>query len=100
MGFSDIADTVIGACNDVFGQDVTYNHSGGASETITAVFDNAFVETLTGVTSLKPVLRIRLSDLSSAPAKGDTVTISSTTYRVLESQNDAFGGSVLYLQKV
>lgn len=100
MGFRDLADTVVGLCNKVFGEDfVSYTPSGGSPNSIRAVFSNDFVE-VEGVVSLKPILRVQLSELENSPAKGDAVTINSVNYLVTESRIDGFGGSSLILKKV
>jgi hypothetical protein len=99
MSFKALADSVVGLCNSVFGDSVTYTPSGGSPVSIKGVFDNAWVE-IENVQSLKPILRIKLSDLSSSPAKGDQVTIDLIDYYVMESRVDGHGGSTLILQKV
>lgn len=86
------------ATGRVFGEDCTYTPSGGSPVSIKGVFDNAFIE-VEGVMSLKPVIRINLSDLEDAPGKGDQVTINSITYDVKESQPDSHGGTTLILKK-
>lgn len=99
MSFRNLEDAVIDLCGQVMGQSVTYTPTVGSPVTINGVFDNSYVD-IDGVVSLKPTLRINLSDLASAPAKGDSVSISSVSYRVLESRADGYGGSTLILQKV
>lgn len=99
MSFRDLEAAVIGITNTTFGTPATYTPVSGDPVEINGVFDNAFVEVL-GVPSLKPVLRIALSDLEAAPAKGDQVTINATEYKVMSSEADSYGGSLLVLQKV
>lgn len=99
MSFRLLEDAVLKAGNTAFGTDVTYTPAVGSASSISGVFDNAYVE-VQGVVSVKPTLRIRLSDLSASPGKGDSVTISAVSYRVLESREDGYGGSTLILQKV
>lgn len=99
MSFRTLEDALLTTCNDVFGDDVEYTASGESAVTIKGVFDNAYVD-VQGVVSLKPILRIKLSDLDASPGKGDSVSISEVDYRVLESREDAYGGSTLILQKV
>jgi hypothetical protein len=99
MSFRSLEDAVIGITNTIFGTPATYTPISGDPVEINGVFDNAYIESQ-GVSSLKPVLRIRLSDLAASPAKGDQVTVSSTTYRVLSSENDSYGAALLILQKV
>lgn len=99
MSFRNIENLVIGSTNSVFGSDVVYDPVTGSNVSLKGVFDVLWVET-EGVTSLKPTLRIRLSDLPQKPRKGDSVTVNSSSYRVLESREDSYGGSTLILQKV
>lgn len=98
MSFRDLENTVLGLCNEVMGTDVSYTPNGESPVSIKGVFDNAYVD-IEGIVSLKPILRINLSDLDSAPARLDTVEIDSVSYRILESREDAFGGSTLILQR-
>ncbi len=98
MSFRALEESVVGLCNEVMGEDVSYTLYGDSPVTIKGVFDNSFIE-VEGIVSLKPTLRIKLSDLSSNPGKGDSVVISSVTYRVVESHEDSFGGSTLILQR-
>jgi hypothetical protein len=99
MSFKTLGRTVVGLCNRVLGDEITYTPSGDSAVTINAVFDNAWVE-VEGVQSLKPILRIDLSDLENPPGKGDQATIESVNYRVEESRPDGFGGSTLILKKI
>ncbi len=100
MSFSNASSAVLKLVNRVMGIAVTYTYleSGETSE-IKGVFDNAFVEIL-GVSTLKPILKIRLSDLDAEPLEGDTVSIDSVEYKVLDHQPDSHGASVIILQKV
>lgn len=99
MSFRTLEDAAISTINNVIGQDVTYTPIVGDSSSIKGVFDNSWVD-IQGMVTLKPTLRIKLSDLDASPAKGDTVSISSVSYRVMESREDGYGGSTLILQKV
>ncbi len=99
MSFRDLEDTVLGLSQDVIGSDVTYTPEGEDAVTIKGIFDNAWVDDGDGLPSLKPTLRIKLDDLESSPGKGDSVEISSTSYRVLSSRNDGYGGATLILQE-
>lgn len=98
MSFKSLEAIVVKLCNRVIGTSITYTPAIGSASSINGIFDNQYVD-INGVVSLKPTLRISLVDLASAPAKNDTVTISGTTYRILESREDGYGGSTLILQK-
>lgn len=99
MSFKALSEAVVGLCNDVFGDDITYTPNGESAVVIKAVFNNAAYVDIEGVVSLKPILKIDLNDLDNAPAKGDRVAIEDVEYRVMESRPDGFGGSTLILQK-
>lgn len=99
MSFSNASSALIKATNKVFGTSVVYTYlAGGPTSTITGVFDNAFVE-VQGFNTLKPVFRIRLADLTADPVEGDTLSINSVGYTVMNSQPDSFGASTLILEK-
>ena len=98
MSFRTLTQAVVGLCNSVLGDDVTYTPSGGSAVSIKGVFNNEGVE-VENTIILQPVVRIVLADLLADPGKGDTVTIEGTTYRVMESRKDAYGGSTLILQE-
>ncbi len=99
MSFSRASDAVLKAVNSVFGTSATYTYSADDStSTIKGVFDNAFVE-IQGITSMKPIFKIRLADLDAEPVQGDTVLINSILYVVQDSQSDAHGGSTLILER-
>lgn len=100
MSFSRAIDAVFKTVNSVFGTSATYTYSaGGPTSTLKGVFDNAFVE-INGVTSRKPIFKIRLADLTSSPVEGDTILINSVNYTVRDSQADGLGSSTLILEKV
>ncbi len=68
---------------DVFGQSVIYEHASDSSqETISAVFEEKSFEVEVGleveVITKKPFVFLELSDLSSAPDKGDRISVNST----------------------
>lgn len=98
MSFRDLEAAVLNTTNSTFGTVATYTPIVGSPVSITGVFDNAYIEVDT-VSSLKPVFRIVLSDLALAPAKGDQVEINSVNYRVIASEVDSYGGSLLILQR-
>ena len=99
MSLKSLDHVVIGIGNRLFGSDVVYTFANGDSKNIKGIFSNTYVE-VEGIVSVRPTLQIRLSDLSSSPRKGDSVLVSDTSYRVLESRIDGYGGSTLILQKV
>jgi hypothetical protein len=98
-GFRDIEESVLGLTNLIIGRSATYTPTVGTASAISGVFDNAFVD-INGTTLLRPVFRIRLSDLAAKPKKSDQVLIDAVAYIVIDSQEDGYGGSSLVLQKV
>jgi hypothetical protein len=99
MGISRIFDSVINTVNSVWGTSVIYTYLvDSTTSTLKGVFDNAFIE-VNGVTTKKPVLTIKLSDLDDEPVEGDTVLIGSVLYMVRDHQPDSFGSTTLILEK-
>jgi hypothetical protein len=97
--FNSLEQAVVSLTTETMGRSCTYTPNGGTPVSITAVFSRAYVE-VEGVVSLKPILRINLADLLTAPDNGDLVNIDSADYQVMESRLDGFGGSTLILQLV
>ncbi len=98
MSFKALGEQLVSLTNGVFGDSISYTPSGGLPVSINGIFDNAFVD-VEGIVSLKPVLRIDLSDLVGAPGKGDQVTIDTVVYSVSESRLDGHGGTTLILKR-
>ena len=79
-----------------WGQPATYTPaSTGTPVGITAVFDSAFVAVETGgevpVSTVAPVLLVRLADLPADPEQGDAVTVGGGDYEVADVQPDSSG---------
>ena len=85
-----------------FGQTVTYTVQGGSAATITAIFDNQFVEVdaggSVGVAYQQPRLMCRTSDVVNA-TEGDTFVVSGTTYLSRIVQDDGTGMTMIVLEK-
>lgn len=88
MSIQDIFHNAANIAQQALGVDVTYSYlSGDPDSTIKGIFDNAWNDPLDiGVT--RPVLTIVISDLTSTPVDGDTITISSVIYTVKEYRPD------------
>ena len=99
--WADYADLSIKATRDTFGVAVTYTPQGLPAESITAVYDaaHAAVELQAGVavSSQRPVLDVRLADLTVAPRIGDTLTVASIAYEVTDVQLTGNGSAKLVL---
>jgi len=67
----------------------------GVAESIDAIFDAAFETFDTDADQpmivTRPMIDIRLADLSVAPAQGDAVTVSGVVYEVTEIQPQPSG---------
>ena len=69
-----------------------------------AVFDSAHVEidpeTQAPVSSINPVLGVRLSDLPNEPTPRDRVRVRGQLYRISDVQPDGVAGALIILKKV
>jgi hypothetical protein len=84
-----------------FGQSVSYTHNK-LTTTITAIFDNQFVEVDSGgevgFAIQQPRLTCRTSDVSEC-VEGDSFVISGTTYLSRIVQDDGTGMTMIVLEK-
>lgn len=101
MAFSDLTAGVLGACVATFGESVTYTPQGGSPESITGIFNarTEQVDLASGVLSYQPTLGVKVADLSTSPRVGDTLTVRSQGYRVVDIDEDGEGGAVLLLHR-
>lgn len=86
----------------VYGQAVAYTPaSTGVPENIQAVYDaNAAVLDMQDgvqVQATAPVIDVRVSDLTTRPKRGDTLTVAGIAYRVVKVEADATGWASLRL---
>lgn len=94
---------VLAPLENVFGELVQFTPAAGAGFQVTGVFDEAYKEIDLaggmGVTSVMPVLGVRLSQFPSPPLQGDQLTILRTaaTYVVKEVRPDSHGSILLKL---
>ncbi len=90
MAWGDVADLATKACQSVFGQAVTYTPSGGSAQSITGIFEAAYevvdLDAAVPVTGTQPMLDVRLDDLDTTPAIGDTFVTGGSTYEVTDVQ--------------
>lgn len=104
MGWSEKMSNLTDACQTAMGQTVTCTPATGDPYTLEGIFDENFVAvdpaSETEVTSVHPVLFVKLSDMEAPPAKGDEVTIGGVDYRVIQPQDDSEGGTRLLLHKI
>jgi hypothetical protein len=68
------------------------------------VFDSAHIEidpeTQAPVSSINPVLGVRLSDLPNEPTPRDRVRVRGQLYRISDVQPDGVAGALIVLKKV
>jgi len=72
-----------------FGESVTYTPPtppGGAPVVIQAVFGQVELVALDDVSTIAPVLDVRVADLSAGPLTGATVVVRSVSYKVTNVQ--------------
>lgn len=81
-------------CLDEFGETFTYTPAGGPSVSVTCVRKNPSVPSQAANTPFM-VLWAPMSGagFSAVPAKGDTFTLGSSTYRVFDVDRDEVGQS-------
>lgn len=94
--FSGLFDSATVPLLAVFGEEATYYPRAGDSYTITLVFDTG-----EQVKTSQRVYQTAWAPLSSftggEPYKGDTLVLSSQTYRVADVEKDASDGRLLRL---
>lgn len=109
MSWEDKTETLLSKCMSTFGvgEDGCFDYfpkSGGVGFKVPGIFDKAYQavdpNTQTVVSSLIPNLGIKLSDLPTAPVKGDQVVVEGVRYKINEVQKDVHGGARLFLHYV
>jgi hypothetical protein len=102
-GFGDLADCILQASLDSFGEEVVYLPKTGGQETKCGIFDNRFEQvdpdTEMVVASNQVTLGVKLSDFSNPIAKNDKFIIREITYRVIDVQEDGVAGARVFLHK-
>ena len=71
---------------------------GSGEVTVTGILSSPSIETETPE-GPHLLLFLQLSDLAASPARGDTVTVDSTVYRVFQIEADQAGGVLLGLHR-
>lgn len=89
----------------VFGEDVTYTAPGAPSgETVRGVFDEAHEEVSIDagvqVSSVSPMIGVKLDTFTTAPVQGGRFLIQGTTYAVVDVRPDGQGGAEIPLHEV
>ena len=82
--------------------DAIYIRAGFPSEPIIVIFENDFISAQgigeIGVGTSVPMAICKTSDVLNA-ARGDTLKIDDTTYKIIEVRPDGAGITMLYLSK-
>jgi hypothetical protein len=103
MSWKDLADGVMKAATNTFGEDVIYTPSGGSSFPLRAVFRDQYfgIDSATGLTvaSDQPHIGVRDADFEVKPKQGDKVTIGDEDFIVTSVQRDGDAGSILFLHE-
>jgi len=103
-----MTDGVLDVCLDTFGTDMdgmfTYMPKKGTSYKVRGIFDNEYQEAdpniEAGVTSVIPVLGVKLAELKEYPIKDDKALVKGVLYRIIDVRKDTNGGAKLYLHKL
>lgn len=87
---------------DFFGRTATYTAQGTGEtpQTITGIFDKQYIDeagVAIGVEGNTPVFETKTTSVSSA-SQGDTLVVGSTTYKVVNVQEDGNGVTMLILE--
>ena len=103
MGWLDIATRIQTAGQTVFGEAVTFTPTAGSAETVTGIFDaeHAYQELIgeAVIETTRPAVIVRVAALSQEPVREDSISVRSTTYKVIEIQPDGQGDLELILEK-
>jgi hypothetical protein len=101
--WEDLADLANVAVRDAFGEEVVYTPVGGSPVALTAPFDAAHEVLEVGgevpVSTVRPVLDVRLADLPAAPQKKDEVRVRGVDYVVDIVQPGGHGTAKLVLTR-
>ena len=103
MAWSDLVNALDGACLATFGTPVTFTpQDGSGAQRITGIIQHpAMAEDYVpgGVQGTSVVrLFVRFANITPPPRHGDTITVNSIAYDVVDVDVDAQGGAVLKLR--
>jgi hypothetical protein len=102
MSFADLTGLVLDACNAALGEAVEYRPAAGSPRTVRGIFNERYTElagTGLSVQSAQPNLLVKIADLAAAPRLNDRVLVRTVEYKVIRSEPDGEGASLLFLQK-
>jgi len=105
IDFRDLACDILEASKCAFGEKVRYKPSGPGQAWIeirgiySDVYESVDPDTETVVSSNRHHLGVKLKDLPKPPEKGDFVEVRGKQFRVIDSQEDGYGGSHMFLHE-
>ena len=104
MAWPDLADSVLTATQDVFGEAAIHTTALGVSTAIEkAIFeeDATVISPELGVPvrSGQPGIAVRLADIPTVPVRGDVVTVRSVEFTVADVVKDGQGGATVLLHR-
>ena len=92
---------VLAPAHAAFGEPVTYAPASGPSLALAGVFTDRYTQTSfqdgAEIASVRTALNVRASLFTTAPAKGDLVTVRGIQYVVNEVEPDGLGDIRFYL---
>jgi hypothetical protein len=105
MTWATALDRLNGTVRDTFPAAAVHTPVGGVAQACTVVHDFRWLEVAAAdgqtVSAQRHTAFVRIADLSTAPAQGDTLTISDGeapgNYEVVDVQRDGGGGATLVL---
>lgn len=97
-----LADRAHVATRDTFGEAVTHTPASGPVQSVRAIFDADHQEVVLDaqdvpVTAQRPMLTVRLADLTTAPRQGDGFTVGGVAYEATEVALDGQGAAAVYV---
>ncbi len=103
MAWSDLVNTLDSACLATFGTAVTFTpQDGSGAQQITGIIQHPAMteDYVPGSVQGTSVVRlfVRFANITPPPRHGDTITVNSIGYDVVDVDVDAQGGAVLKLR--
>ena len=102
--FGDLTQAMSAIVLTTFGEPVVFHIEGqpqalASRGVFTAMHQEVDASTGVSVSSVQPVLEVRLVDLPATPTEGDAVTVQGVLYLIVEVRPDGHGFLKLMLHK-
>ena len=102
--FGDLTRAMSAIVLTTFGEPVVFHLEGQAEAlpgrgVFTAMHQEVDASTGVSVSSVQPVLEVRLADLPAIPTEGDAVTVQGVLYLIVEVRPDGHGFLKLMLHR-